>query len=770
MTTPPLINYELLYSPDIKKDNNFSKNKPNYQSPSTTSLLNPFKEKNLLIGKTPQSNTKSIFSVDGTTTKYYSPPTYNNYVISSLQNPNSLKINQNNNIEKNKFKEEINNHNAKNSHNNNNEKNPNTECFKVFARIRPLNDREINMVNTSKKPSFLKTLIKMDDTSVIFLFNIKKFFFKVKLQPFEYQINIGRDEKVFIFDHVFDENDSNEIIFKRTVLSSVENLLNGYNSTILAYGMTGTGKTHTMFGDIHGLQSDGKLIEPGLIILAVKDLFWKIEIQINENKHLEFKIKLSYLEIYNEQVKDLLVDNSDNLMILEDQTKGVVITDLTEIQLNNPSEIIKLIEQGNSRRTMASTSSNQFSSRSHAILILSIEKRNLLVDPQQIVYAKFCLVDLAGSERALLSDVKGIRMTEGANINKSLLALGNCINILSDNNKKGAFVPYRDSKLTRLLKESLGGNTKTIMIACLSPSSLSYDETLNTLKYASRAKNIKRKVNKNLREIEDVAEYKTIIEGLKNEIFLLKEQLFQKNKNEVNDTSEEENIRNSKKMEVKESDTSELELKVHNISHQILTNLEENWEIKQSVIELKNLKITNEISLKEKKRKLDVLKNQNPLFIDFYHQNHIYQGNLMTPASKKSYEIEILEKDIKSLEETMKNNDKILLQMETHLSKTVEMRNRLHDDMLKINEKNNDKLLNDLKMACEILNKEKNELKTQNLEMKKNEERLAKLQEEKDFTIQEMQKQINFMKNKLNEKVFLFYFIFVLIFISRKKL
>lgn len=576
----------------------------------------------------------------------------------------------------------------------------------------------------------------------------------MKLQQFEYQINIGRDEKIFNFDHVFDEKDCNEVIFKKTVLSSVENLLNGYNSTILAYGMTGTGKTHTMFGDIYCPQSDGKILEPGLIILAVKDLFWKIEIQINENKHLEFKIKLSYLEIYNEQVKDLLVDNSDNLMILEDQTKGVVITDLTEIQLNNPSEIIKLIDQGNSRRTMASTSSNQFSSRSHAILILSIEKRNLLVDPQQIVYAKFCLVDLAGSERALLSDVKGIRMTEGANINKSLLALGNCINILSDNNKKGAFVPYRDSKLTRLLKESLGGNTKTIMIACLSPSSLSYDETLNTLKYASRAKNIKRKVNKNLREIEDVAEYKNIIEGLKNEIFLLKEQLFQKNKNEINDPSEDDNIRNSKKIERKESETSELELKVHNISHQILTNLEENWEIKQSVIELKNLKISNEISLKEKKKKLDILKNQNPIFINFYPQNQIYQGNLMTPASKKSYEIEILEKDIKSLEETMKNNDKILLQMETHLSKTVEMRNRLHDDMLKINEKNNDKLVNDLKMACEILNKEKNELKTQNIEMKKNEERLAKLQEEKDFTIQEMQKQIDFMKNKLNEKVF----------------
>lgn len=585
----------------------------------------------------------------------------------------------------------------------------------------------------------------------------------MKLSPIEYQLNIGKEEKIFVFDQVYDENDTNDAIFKKTMLSPVENLLNGYNSTILAYGMTGTGKTHTMFGDIY-CQNDLKEPELGLIILTVKDIFWKIEIQINENRNLEFKIKLSYLEIYNEQVKDLLVDNSENLMILEDQYKGVVIPDLTEIQLNNPSEIIKLIDQGNGRRTMASTSSNQFSSRSHAILILSIEKRNL-TEPNQIIYAKFCLVDLAGSERALISDVKGIRMTEGSNINKSLLALGNCINILSDTNKKGAFVPYRDSKLTRLLKESLGGNTKTIMIACLSPSNWSYEETLNTLKYASRAKNIKRKVNKNIREIEDVTEYKGIIEALKIEIDNLKEQLSQKNRNSINvaDVSAEESLRQSKKNDLKAAENNcELEEKIEGISQKIMINLEENWEIKQSVLELKNLKISNEITLQEKKRRLEVLKHDNPIFLNLdinNYQNPSFYNSSPGIDTRKNLEIEALEKDTKALEETMNNNDKILTQMETHMLKTREKRDRLHDDMLKIHEKNNQKLVGDLKMACDILNKEKIDLQTQNSEMKKKEEDLVKIQELKDSTIKEMQRTIELMRRKLDEKVIFFNFI-----------
>lgn len=517
-----------------------------------------------------------------------------------------------------------------------------------------------------------------------------------------------REEKIFNFDYVFDENDTNEMIFKKTVLSPVENLLNGYNSTILAYGMTGTGKTHTMFGNIYENKSS---FEPGLILLTVRDIFWKMEIQINENPSLEFQIKFSYLEIYNEQVRDLLVENSDNLMILEDQNKGVVIPDLREIQLNSANDVIGYIDEGNNRRTMASTSSNQFSSRSHAILMISLEKRNIKdITNNQIVFARFSLVDLAGSERAILSENKGLRLTEGANINKSLLALGNCINILSDASKKGAFVPYRDSKLTRLLKESLGGNTKTIMIACLSPAGLNYEETLNTLKYANRAKNIKRKINKNVREIDDVNEYKEIIEALKGEIDALKIQLVEKNSGRIIDIP-------------KEINTNNISNTIEGISQRILNNLEENWEIKQSLNELRNLKISNEKIMEERKKKGE---NFNELHI---------------------------------LSDTMKGNELILEQMERSLGKIKSEREKLYKEMTLIHQNSDGKLVIDLQAACAMLNKEKMDLHNQNLEMRKKEENLTKLQKEKDTTIIEMQKQIEVMKKKLSEKViFLIFF------------
>lgn len=204
-------------------------------------------------------------------------------------------------------------------------------------------------------------------------------------------------------------------------------------------------------------------------------------------------------------------------MIVEDPVRGVFVPELKEIEVEHPRELIDLIIDGNSRRTMASTSANQFSSRSHAILQISIQTSgNSLEMLDQIFYSKLSLIDLAGSERAASTSNRGQRMIEGANINKSLLALGNCINILSDKNKTGAFVPYRDSKLTRLLKDSLGGNTKTCMIAWVSPSYYCYEETINTLKYAERAKNIKKKTRKNIKEVEvHMSEYKEIIDSLK---------------------------------------------------------------------------------------------------------------------------------------------------------------------------------------------------------------------------------------------------------------
>ncbi len=323
----------------------------------------------------------------------------------------------------------------------------------------------------------------------------------------------------------------------------MNNILSGYNSTALAYGVTGTGKTHTMFGDIY-LNLN---FEKGICMFAVDYLFSKIitESQNNQNNQYSlttqsldssgrtYKVKISYLEIYNEQVVDLLVDrdrqitasgDQQHLMIVEDPNKGTSVPELTEYAVTNSEQVQNLIILGNSRRTMAATGVNQFSSRSHAILQINVEQILKSKDNirEEIVTSKLLLVDLAGSERGGLE--KGIRREEGANINKSLLALGNCINILSDKSKKGSFVPYRDSKLTRLLKDSLGGNISTIMIACISPSILSYDETINTLKYASRARKIQKKITRNIKEIDLNNPYQNnIIDNLKNEIQGLKD-------------------------------------------------------------------------------------------------------------------------------------------------------------------------------------------------------------------------------------------------------
>ena len=266
--------------------------------------------------------------------------------------------------------------------------------------------------------------------------------------------------------------------------------------------------------------------EIGICVHAVDYLFSEID-RISNKK---FKVKISYLEIYNEQVRDLLVDSNQGLMIVEDAQKGVIVPDLIEIIVNDSSELIKLIIMGNSRRTMAPTGQNLFSSRSHAILQIQVEQHSKIRDVKEEHFcSKFLLVDLAGSERGGLE--KGIRTHEGKNINKSLLSLGNCINLLSDNTKKGSFVPYRDSKLTRLLKDSLGGNIKTAMIACISPSPTLYDETVNTLKYAMRARKIEKCVTKNVKEVEvHISQYRDIIDSLKNEI----EQLKQVIKNQEN--------------------------------------------------------------------------------------------------------------------------------------------------------------------------------------------------------------------------------------------
>lgn len=295
-------------------------------------------------------------------------------------------------------------------------------------------------------------------------------------------------DQVFAFDRIFDDNATQTDVYEGTTKNLLDSVLDGYNATVFAYGATGCGKTHTITGTAQ---------MPGIIFLTMQELFEKIA-ERSDEKHTE--VTLSYLEIYNETIRDLLVPggSKQGLMLREDSNQAVTVSGLTSHHPKDVQEVMDMIVQGNEYRTVSPTAANAVSSRSHAVLQINVAQkdRNASVNEPHTM-ATLSIIDLAGSERASATKNRGERLMEGANINKSLLALGSCINALCDSTKKH-HVPYRNSKLTRLLKFSLGGNCKTVMIVCVSPSSAHFDETQNTLRYANRAKNIQTKVTRNV--------------------------------------------------------------------------------------------------------------------------------------------------------------------------------------------------------------------------------------------------------------------------------
>lgn len=288
---------------------------------------------------------------------------------------------------------------------------------------------------------------------------------------------------------------------------------------------------------------------PGIMPLTLQELFSKIEVYSNER---EYKIKLWYLEIYNENIRDLLSSTDEYLDLREDPQKGISVSNISEINVTSSGDIMHLLKKGNKNRTQEATNANETSSRSHAILQVQVEYKDKITGLEtEIKVGKLSLIDLAGSERASATQNRGIRLIEGANINRSLLTLGNCINALCEASEKGTkpYIPYRDSKLTRLLKDSLGGNSRTVMIANVSPSVSTFEDTYNTLKYANRAKNIKTQVSRNVLSVQyHISNYNNVINNLKNEIVELKSQLAKSNtKNYVNekDFKEKDNLNNN---------------------------------------------------------------------------------------------------------------------------------------------------------------------------------------------------------------------------------
>ncbi|KAM5218607.1 kinesin-like protein KIF16B isoform 4-T4 [Hipposideros larvatus] len=387
---------------------------------------------------------------------------------------------------------------------------------KVAVRVRPMNRRE--------KDLEAKFIIQMEKSKTT-ITNLKI--------PEGGTGDSGRERtKTFTYDFSFYSADtknpdyvSQEMVFKTLGTDVVKSAFEGYNACVFAYGQTGSGKSYTMMGNSG---------DSGLIPRICERLFTRIN-ETTRWDEASFRTEVSYLEIYNERVRDLLRRKSSktfNLRVREHPKEGPYVEDLSKHLVQNYSDVEELMDAGNINRTTAATGMNDVSSRSHAIFTIKFTQAKFDSEMPCETVSKIHLVDLAGSERADATGATGVRLKEGGNINKSLVTLGNVISALADLSqdaanphvkKKQVFVPYRDSVLTWLLKDSLGGNSKTIMIATISPADVNYGETLSTLRYANRAKNI---INKPT--INEDANVKLIRE-LRAEIVRLKTLLAQGN-------------------------------------------------------------------------------------------------------------------------------------------------------------------------------------------------------------------------------------------------
>eukprot|EP00939_MAST-03C_sp_MAST-3C-sp1_P003710 g3710.t1 len=389
--------------------------------------------------------------------------------------------------------------------------------FKVVVRIRPPLPREMN-----------------GDVSFRNVVGVGKSEKQLTITDSEHS-EMG-NAHTFTFDHVYDQNSSQKKVYETTAKGVVDSSLEGYNATIFAYGQTGTGKTYTM----EGFNSSEKR---GIIPRAIEQIFQHIK--SSGNSRTRFLVRASYLQIYNEQISDLLKPERTNLLIREDKKKGVFVEGLSEWVVRSPEEIYGLMERGGAMRATGAHKMNEMSSRSHAVFIIICEqsettyvdsagrelrpedvhrmmKERTLTDRnvrQSFKVGKLNLVDLAGSERVRLTGATGRRLEESKKINQSLSALGNCIAALTDP-KGRKHIPYRDSKLTRILEDSLGGNCKTTMMAMASPALEAFMESLSTLKFANRAKNIKNKprVNEDLDQRSLLRKYERELNKLRTEL------------------------------------------------------------------------------------------------------------------------------------------------------------------------------------------------------------------------------------------------------------
>ncbi|KAG9482481.1 hypothetical protein GDO78_011260 [Eleutherodactylus coqui] len=382
---------------------------------------------------------------------------------------------------------------------------------KVAVRVRPFNSRELGKES--------KCIIQMQGNSTSIL-NPKNPKEPAKSFSFDYSYwsHTSPDDPCFA---------SQSRVYNDIGKEMLEHAFEGYNVCIFAYGQTGAGKSYTMMGKQEETQA-------GIIPQLCEELFEKIN--CNNNDEVSFSVEVSYMEIYCERVRDLLnPKNKGNLRVREHPLLGPYVEDLSKLAVTSYTDIADLMDAGNKARTVAATNMNETSSRSHAVFTIVFTQRRLDIETNLSTekVSKISLVDLAGSERADSTGAKGTRLKEGANINKSLTTLGKVISALAEvskKKKKSDFIPYRDSVLTWLLRENLGGNSRTAMVAALSPADINYDETLSTLRYADRAKQIK--CNAIINEDPNAK----LVRELKDEVSRLKELLRAQGLGDIIDT------------------------------------------------------------------------------------------------------------------------------------------------------------------------------------------------------------------------------------------
>ena len=615
----------------------------------------------------------------------------------------------------------------------------------VAVRCRPLSKKE--------KEISTKETIKIIDEKTLKLKDPNGF-----LNP----NNVRAQEKIMNFDYVFSPFIGQEEIFNNTTKFLIDKIINGFNATVFAYGVTGAGKTYTMLGNDEN---------PGIMVWTFRELYKKI----NEYKNREYLIKIRYVEIYNENIRDLLNnknEKNENLELREDPEEGIIINNITEIITNSINEILHLLKKGNKNRTVEETDANKTSSRSHAILQIkvSFKEKNSENNHNEVKFGKLNLIDLAGSERAGTTKNRGLRLIEGANINKSLLTLGNCINALADKNQNGRkiYIPYRDSKLTRLLKDSLGGNSRTVMIANISPFIYNFDDTYNTLKYAERAKCIKTRVKINIANNNKSNDFIQLIKSINNRLHKLGNQINFGNKNikikinndNINKRNQSANYsqyslnkrkRNTYNFNENTFSDDDLNIKTKSEKSNFNDNKKKSLTIDTKKNKYKEKKINKDFnaeSITEKNKKIS-------LIIDDYIQQTEAEIQLKQKIINIQYNLILLYNKFQKNSPLKKNNSDIkikLKNMKQMLEKNIETLNELterNENFIKKYIENNDNKNNDEDIEFNVLQKKyiyivyKNtKILKENIEIKFKYTIMKNEFEKKDNYIKEIEKQI----------------------------